>query len=101
MPQKSRIPTISRTAFWDVDWNTLDFEADSLMVMNKVFNYGTWADILEVLRFYGSDRVRREVVQGAYYKQTALSFLCLILDLEESDFTPYQNRQARQSVWNH
>ncbi len=101
MPQKFQRPNISRTAFWDVDWDTLDFEADSLLVMSKVFNYGTWADILEVLRFYGPDRVRREVVQGAYYKQTALSFLCLILDLTESDFTAYQYRQARRPIWNH
>ena len=94
-------PNLSKTAFWDVDMEAIDFEADSLFVMGKVMNYGLWADIEEMLRFYGLERVRREVVDGAYYKKTALSFLCLILDLEESDFTAYQRRQARQSVWNH
>ena len=101
MNQKSPKPHLSRTAFWDVDWESLDFETDSLLVINKVFNYGTWADMLEVLRFYTTDRVRHEVVQGAYYKPTALSFLCLILDLNERDFVAYQHRQSRQSVWNH
>lgn len=100
MPKKPAKPALSRTAFWDVNFDTLDFQADSLLVMSKVFNYGTWADILEVLRFYGLDRIRQEAVLGAYYKPTALSFLCLILDLKESDFRAYQARQARSSVWN-
>ncbi|WP_338876808.1 hypothetical protein WBJ53_14240 [Spirosoma sp. SC4-14] len=33
-------PNLSRTAFWDVDFDTIDFQADSLLVMNKIFNYG-------------------------------------------------------------
>lgn len=101
MAKNSLKPNLSRTAFWDVNLDKIDFQIDSLLVMNKVFNHGTWADILEVLRFYGIDRVRHEVVYGAYYKQTALSFLCLILDLHESDFTAYQNKQPRRPVWNY
>lgn len=94
-------PNLTKTAFWDVDWESIDFESDSLFVMGKVMNYGLWADIVEMLRFYGLERVRREVVHGAYYKKTALSFLCLILNLQESDFTAYQRRQARKPVWDH
>ncbi len=94
-------PNLSKTAFWDVDWKSIDFEADSLFVIGKVMNYGLWTDIIEMLRFYGLERVRQEVVQGAYYKKTALSFLCLILDLQESNFTAYQRRQARKPVWDH
>jgi len=94
-------PNLSKTAFWDVDMEAIDFEAESLFVMGKVMNYGLWADIEEIMRFYGLERMRREVVDGAYYKKTALSFLCLILKLDESDFKAYQRRQARPSVWNH
>ncbi len=95
------LPAISKSAFWDVDWATIDVETDNLFVMNRVFNYGTWADIVAVLRFYGLDRIRQEIIQGAYYKKTALSFLCLLLDLQESDFVAYQRRQAQRPVWNH
>ena len=94
-------PNISSTAFWDVNFNTIDFEQNSHFVMDKVFNYGTWSDIIEVLKFYGIDRVRNEVTQIAYLKNTTLSFLCLILGLEEQDFVAYQRRQTRKSIWNH
>ena len=94
-------PNLSATAFWDVAFEQIDFEADSLFVMNKVFNYGLWADILEVLKYYGLERVKREIVQAAYLKKTALSFLCVLLDLTPGDFKVYQRRQQRKPVWEH
>ncbi|TDB69056.1 DUF6922 domain-containing protein [Arundinibacter roseus] len=94
-------PSISKLAFWDVQWESIDFEADSLFVIGKVLNYGTWDDIVAMLRYYGLERVRAEVVHGTYYKKTALSFLCLLLELEEQDFVVYQQRQARRPAWNH
>ena len=92
---------LSPVAFWDVAFDKIDFETDSLFVMNKVFNYGLWSDILEVLNYYGIERVKNEIVQAAYLKKTALSFLCLILELDESDFKAYQRRQARKQIWVH
>lgn len=97
----SHSPNLSPVAFWDVAFDQLDFEADSLFVMNKVFNYGLWSDILEVLNYYGLDRIRNEIVQAAYLKKTTLSFLCLILGLNESDFKVYQRRQERKPAWGH
>jgi hypothetical protein len=91
--------TVSNTAFWDVDFTALDVETDSQFVINKVFNYGLWADMVVIMKYYGLGRIRQEVVRSAYWKKTALSFLCLILDLNETDFTAYQRRQERSSVW--
>ena len=50
---KLQKPNISEIAFWDVKYEELDYENNSLFIMNKVFNYGTWADMLETLKFYG------------------------------------------------
>ena len=93
-------PNISKIAFWDVNFDKIDFQENSVFVMNKVFNYGTWADILEILRFYGLERVKKEVVQSSYFKGSALSFLCVILHLTEQDFVSYQQRQKRNPIWN-
>lgn len=97
--QTTTQPTLSSTAFWDVAFDTLDYEADSQFVMNKVFNYGLWTDIIEVLRFYGLDRVRHETVRAAYLKNTAISFLCVVLGLAETDFVAYQRRQNIKPIW--
>ncbi len=96
-----RKPNISKIAFWDVDFEEIDFETNSLFVMDKVFNYGIWSDILETLRFYGIERIKKEIVQAPYFKNTTLSFLCTILNLTEQDFVSYQRRQLRKPIWNH
>ncbi len=93
-------PNISPTAFWDVNFSNIDFENNSLFVMEKVFNYGKWSDIIEVLKFYGIERVKREIVHAPYFKNTTLSFLCVILNLTENDFEAYQRRQIRNPIWN-
>ncbi len=62
-------PILSPTAFWDVDMQTLDYEKNARFVIEKVMNYGLWSDMLEIMRFYGRDRVKEEVMQAAYLKK--------------------------------
>ena len=92
-------PNISKIAFWDVDFEKIDFEKSSVSVIEKVFNYGTWKDMLGVLKFYGLKRVKKDSVEISYFKGPALSFLCLILNMEEVDFIAFQQRQKRNSNW--
>lgn len=94
-------PAISKTAFWDVDFSKLDFEHRSLFVLEKVLNYGLWADVMEAFRFYGTDLVRREITQASYLKKTALSWLCLVLELNETDFKCYTKTQSNHGHWTH
>ena len=60
--QKYDKPNISKTAFWDVDFENLDFENNSLFIMDKVFNYGLWADVIAILKYYGLERVKEELI---------------------------------------
>ncbi len=92
-------PAISKVAFWDVDHSKLDFEGRSLFVIEKVMNYGLWADILEIFRFYGTERIRNEIIHATYLKKTALSFLCLVLDLKENEFKCYTKSQSNLGHW--
>lgn len=59
-------PDISSLAFWDVDFEKINFEKNSLFVMEKVLNYGLWNDIIELIKFYGEDRIRRKIVNATY-----------------------------------
>lgn len=94
-------PSISATAFWDVDFKHIDFEANSLFVLDKVFNYGTWGDVIGALKYYGVERVKKEVVKAPYFKKTTLAFLCTVLNLKPKDFKAYRRRQERKTHWKH
>lgn len=91
---------ISNLAFWDVDPSKIDIEKDSLFVMGKVFNYGSWSDIVSVLNYYGLERIKKEIVHAPYLKKTALSFLSLITGLKKDAFLAIKRRNRNKSlIW--
>ncbi len=96
---KKMRPVISRKAFWDISFETLDFEKSSMFVMQKVFNYGGWDDQMVIIRYYGTDRIKNEIIHASYLRQPVLSFLCTILDLQKTDFACYKKMQSNPLPW--
>ncbi|KAA9356682.1 DUF6922 domain-containing protein [Larkinella humicola] len=94
-------PDISPTAFWDVDFEHLDFEIKSRFVIEKVLNYGLWADITALFHYYGFERVKAEVLEIAYLKKKTLSFCCVIFDLKPEQFRCYTRQQSSPAPWNY
>ncbi|MEO8822534.1 MAG: hypothetical protein ABI366_03090 [Ginsengibacter sp.] len=94
-------PSISKKAFWDVAFEDLDFEKSSVYVMEKVFNYGTWTDQVEIMRYYGLPRIRKEIVKASFLRKPVLSFLCVILHLNKTDFSCYRRMQSNPLPWNY
>jgi hypothetical protein len=94
-------PEISKKAFWDVRFDEIDYDKYSLHVMEKVFNYGTWNDQVSIMKFYGLDRIKSEIVNAGYLRRSALSFLCTILHLQKKDFKCYNKMQSHQLPWNY
>lgn len=94
-------PQISAKAFWDVRFSEIDYEKNSLHVMEKVFNYGCWNDQLAVIKFYGLTRIRQEIIHAGYLRQPVLSFLSAILDLQKTDFKCYNKMLSHPLPWNY
>lgn len=68
------IPSISNIAFWDIDFAKLDYEKDSLFIMQKVFNYGSWKDQIEIMRYYSLPRISKEIVNAPISSQHCIKF---------------------------
>ena len=92
-------PDISKQAFWDVRFHEIDFEKNSLHVIEKVFNYGNWKDQVSIMKFYGLTRIRKEIVNVGYLRSPVLSFLCVILHLQKKDFKCYNKMQSHPLPW--
>ncbi len=92
-------PQIAERLFWDVKVEVLDFEKDRLYVIDRVMNYGGWNDFLEVLRFYGAEVIRTEIVRSSYLKKDVLNFICFYFDLKPTDFKCYTRRQSHRELW--
>ena len=94
-------PEISQKAFWDVRFSEIDYEKNSLHVMEKVFNYSDWKDQTAIMKFYGLNRIRKEIVNAGYLRNPVLSFLCTILNLQKTDFKCYKKMQSHPLPWNY
>ena len=85
--------------YFDERIEDIDFEKNSLHVMEKVFNYGTWKDQVAIMKFYGLQRIRKEIIHAGYLRKPVLSFLCAILQLQKNDFTCYIKMQSHPMPW--
>lgn len=92
-------PQIADRLFWDVKVDDLDFEKDRLYVIDRVMNYGGWNDFLEVLRFYGEEVIRTEIVRSSYLKKDVLNFVCFYFGLKPEEFECYNRRQSHRELW--
>lgn len=94
-------PQISQKAFWDVRFSEIDYEQHSLHVMEKVFNYGTWNDQVAVMKFYGLNRIKKEITNAGYLRKSVISFLSAILTLQKTEFKCYNKMQSHPLPWNY
>jgi hypothetical protein len=94
-------PNISKRVFWDIDYDSLDYSKDRFYIIEKVMNYGLWNDFIELVKFYGKETIKKEIVQSSYLKKDVLNFLCLYLDLKPSHFKCYTRRQSTETHWDY
>jgi len=90
---------ISKLPFWDIDYDSLDAGRDCLFILEKVFNYGLWSDYRAAFSLYGQVRIRWEIIHASYLKKDVLTFLCLILDLQPTDFKCFTKIQSLPPLW--
>ena len=97
---KSKVNNISKLAFWDVNFEILDFEKDKTFIIDKVINYGGLADFKALIEFYGTTKIKQEIVKAPYFSKEVLSFICFYFNLKKEDFICYNRRQLMPQHWN-
>lgn len=90
---------LSKTAFWDINFETLDVDEKSSFVIDKVFNYGKWADILAIHKYYGEEKIKNEIVKAPWLRKEVISFVSLVYDLKLRDFKCYLRRQSHPTYF--
>jgi hypothetical protein len=98
-----RLPNISNSAFWDVkiDFNSIEeLRIYNSYIIGKIFDFGTYNDIIEIIVFYGKPTIKREIVKLTLKNKT-IEFCCVLFNLKNSDFKCYRKRQSHQELWNY
>ena len=93
MVKAKDIIKLSNKAFWDVDVSKLDYSLQANYIIRKIFENGSWDDILETTVFYGMNKVRDVLTTSTYLKENTLYFASLFLDVPQSQFACYTTKQ--------
>jgi hypothetical protein len=79
-------PQLSKQAFWDVDMDNIDYEKHAQFVIERILTHGNWDDFKVIVKYYGEERIKKEVVKTTSLGPKELNFCCVIYDLKPTDF---------------
>lgn len=92
-------PALSKQAFWDVDMDNIDYEKHARYVIEKVVDRGNFDDFRELRKFYGDERIKKEIVNAKWIGDKEIYFCCAIFDLEPKNFKCYLKKQSNPQLW--
>ncbi|WP_435352590.1 DUF6922 domain-containing protein [Emticicia sp. SJ17W-69] len=96
--QKPR-PNISKTAFWDVNFEEIDFDKNTRDVINRVLMNGKLSDWKEINSYYGIEKIKEEVVQMRYLSNITLNFCSFYYQIPNEEFRCYTLKQSIPKLW--
>lgn len=92
-------PVLSKQAFWDVDMDKIDYEKKAGYVIEKIIDWGTFEDFIQLRRFYGDRKIRKEIVNAKWLGDKEIYFCCAIFNLEPKDFKCFIKKQLNPQLW--
>jgi hypothetical protein len=96
--QKPR-PNISKTAFWDVNFDEIDFEKNTRDIINRVLMNGKLSDWLEINNYYGIEKIKQEIIQMRYLSNITLNFCSFYYQIPKKEFRCYKLKQFIPKHW--
>ncbi|WPV00355.1 hypothetical protein SNE26_01070 [Mucilaginibacter sp. cycad4] len=92
-------PILSKQAFWDVDMDSIDYQKHARYVIEKVVDRGSFDDFIEMRKFYGDKKIRKEIVNAKWIGDKEIYFCCAIFNLEPNDFKCFIKKQLNPQLW--
>ena len=88
---------ISSKAFWDVNFEKLmqDYDNYSEFIIKKVFEFGTFHDVLSVVKYFGEQKAIETLTNAVYLSEKNLHFASAFFKLEKNKFKCYTNKRQR------
>ena len=80
---------LSRNIFWDVDYDTLDWEKHSRFVICRVLERGEMNDWFEIKKYYGVEKIKEAAVAARSLNPKVLHFCSNYFQVPLNQFRCY------------
>lgn len=92
-----RIPQISQSTFWDIDYNDLNFDKQYDFIISRVFDRGTLEEVIQILKYYGVKKVVDAIEHTERLHEAGIDLAKSIFHLKDEQFKCLEKKQSRQS----
>jgi len=100
MQDQIKIENFSEHLFWDVDRNKLDFEKNKRLIIERIFTRGDIPDLKKIIRLYGLNVIKKEIVNAGFLDKKTLNWASLFLEIPKTKFKCYTKIQSKTIHWN-
>lgn len=92
---------LDKSLFWDVEYDTVNFDQYSQFIINRVLLRGNLKDWQEIKMYYGTDKIKQEIIQMKYLDEKTLNFCCVYFKLPKTAFRCYNTPPSTKELWNY
>ena len=100
MTGKDLLAGLSSYLFWDVDRNSVDAEENASYIIQRVLEYGQLSDWRLVSEYYGMEKIVSKATALPSLEPKAMSFICCLAGIPETQFRCYTTKQSLPRHWN-
>ena len=93
------IMRFSKELFWDLDNEKLDFQVHKSQIIPRVFMKGKLDDIIQVLRYYDRDTVKKVLLDTRYLDCKTLALAAVFFSTDKKEFRCYKLSQSTPQLW--
>ena len=91
------IPQIKPAVFWDIPKENIDYEKNSDFIICRVFNYGNFQEMADVIICYGKEYVTKLLISTINLDSIGLAAASAFLGIPETQFKCYELKQFPRS----
>jgi hypothetical protein len=85
-------PNIRPFLLWDINIEKFDFAVNRQLVIERACSLGNLSDFKEIMRFYGLDIIKEELVKSASLDPKSLTFFSQIFNIPLKKFKCYSKK---------
>ena len=90
---------LSKHIFWDVRYEDIDWEKHAQFVIRRVLRYGQLCDWKKIVKYYGKERMKEELLNVRYLDKVSLSFASFYFNVPKEKFRCYKVQQSMPAHW--
>lgn len=94
-------PQFSKRIFWDVNFDTLDYDNKAAFVIERVFERGDVPDIRACRRYYGDDSIKKVLTNAKWLSLQTIYLASAILDNELTEYRCYNTALSNPEHWSY